>query len=35
MAAQAQPAVRTDPATGRKLFSTRAAKASDRIEGKG
>src|SRR4051812_6824728 len=35
MAAQAQPAVRTDPATGRKLFSTRAAKASNRIEGKG
>src|SRR5215469_3120886 len=28
-------AVRTDPATGRKLFATRAAKASDRIAGKG
>ncbi len=28
-------AIRTDPATGQKLFSTRAAKASDRIGGKG
>jgi cyclohexanone monooxygenase len=28
-------AIRTDPATGRKLFATRAAKASDRIAGKG
>jgi len=27
--------IRIDPATGHKLFNTRAAKASDRIEGKG
>ena len=35
MAAQAPPAVRVDPASGRLLFNTRADKASDRIEGKG
>ena len=29
------PAIRTDPATGRKLFATRAAKATERIAGKG
>ena len=29
------PAVRTDPATGLKSFSTRAAKATERIAGKG
>ena len=29
------PAIRTDPATGLKLFATRAAKASERIAGKG
>ena len=31
----AHPAVRIDPATGRKRFNTRAARASDRITGKG
>ena len=31
----APDAIRTDPATGRKLFATRAAKASERIAGKG
>ncbi|MDH4144726.1 MAG: NAD(P)/FAD-dependent oxidoreductase [Acidimicrobiia bacterium] len=35
MATQAQPAVRIDAATGRKLFNTRAEKASERIAGKG
>jgi len=29
------PAIRNDPATGRKLFATRAAKASGKISGKG
>ena len=29
------PAIRIDPATGRKLFATRAAKATERIAGKG
>ena len=29
------PAIRLDPATGRKLFDTRAAKSTDRITGKG
>jgi cyclohexanone monooxygenase len=29
------PAITTDPATGRKIFNTRAAKASDKIRGKG
>ena len=28
-------AIRIDPETGRKIFNTRAAKASDRIAGKG
>jgi cyclohexanone monooxygenase len=28
-------AVRIDPATGRKLFNTRAAKSTDKIAGKG
>jgi cation diffusion facilitator CzcD-associated flavoprotein CzcO len=35
MASGSTPAVRIDPATGRKLFNTRAEKASDRITGKG
>ncbi len=35
MTSQGVPAVRIDPTTGRKLFNTRAAKASDRIVGKG
>jgi cation diffusion facilitator CzcD-associated flavoprotein CzcO len=35
MDSTAAPAVRIDPATGHKLFNTRAAKASARIEGKG
>jgi len=35
MAPTAVPAVRVDPATGHTLFNTRAAKASDRIGGKG
>jgi len=35
MPSQAQPAVRIDPATGRKLFNTRTDKASERIVGKG
>jgi cation diffusion facilitator CzcD-associated flavoprotein CzcO len=35
MSSQAVPAVRVDPATGRKLFNTRAATASARIAGKG
>lgn len=30
-----QPAIRIDSATGRKLFNTRAAKATERIQGKG
>ena len=30
-----RPAVSVDPATGQKIFNTRAAKASDRIAGKG
>ena len=29
------PAIRIDPSTGRKLFATRAAKATDKIAGKG
>ena len=28
-------AIQTDPASGRKIFNTRAAKATDRIAGKG
>ena len=35
MSSPAVPAVRIDPATGQKLFNTRAAKASARIVGKG
>ncbi|MFN0093022.1 MAG: flavin-containing monooxygenase [Acidimicrobiales bacterium] len=35
MTSQGVPAVRIDPGTGRKLFNTRAEKASDRIVGKG
>ncbi len=35
MTSQSVPAVRIDPATGQKLFNTRAEKASDRIVGKG
>ncbi|MGF1599141.1 MAG: flavin-containing monooxygenase [Acidimicrobiales bacterium] len=35
MASEAVPAIRTDPETGRKLFNTRADKASERIVGKG
>ncbi len=35
MTSPAVPAVRIDPATGHKLFNTRAAKASARIAGKG
>jgi len=35
MASQSSPAVRIDPATGQKLFNTRADKASDRVVGKG
>ena len=35
MSSTAEPAVRVDPATGHKLFNTRAAKASARIVGKG
>src|SRR4051794_2246576 len=35
MPSQDQPAVRIDPATGRKLFNTRTDKASERIMGKG
>ena len=35
MAEQGRIAVRIDPATGQKLFNTRADKASDRIDGKG
>ncbi|MEZ5407765.1 MAG: NAD(P)/FAD-dependent oxidoreductase [Acidimicrobiales bacterium] len=35
MSSPAVPAVRVDPATGHKLFNTRAAKASPRIAGKG
>ena len=35
MSSPAAPAVRLDPATGQKLFNTRAGKASARIVGKG
>jgi len=35
MSARAVPAVRVDPATGHKLFNTRAARSSARIAGKG